>query len=94
MREPGRELVENAGQNGDRPSLAREEGSEVDRRKREELEQTRRFQEDEELYEEKERNQKITAKFRIARFRCSRKHRRPIEVERKKRWRRRPQSMH
>ena len=51
----------NASGDGDRPSLAREGDSEVDRRKREELQQPRRFQEDEELYEEKERNQNIIA---------------------------------
>ena len=52
----GPELMGNASGNGDRPSLAREGDSEVDRRKREELQQPRRPQEDEELYEEKGRN--------------------------------------
>ena len=59
----------NASGDGDRPSLAREGDSEVDRRKREKLQQPRRPQEDEELYEEKERNQKIIAKFGLPLFR-------------------------
>ena len=54
----GPEVVGNARGDGDRPSLAREGDSEVDRRKREKLQQPRRPQEDEELYEEKERNQR------------------------------------
>ena len=59
----GPEVVRNASGDGDRPSLAREGDSEVDRRKREKLQQPRRLQEDEELYEEKERNQKVISKF-------------------------------
>ena len=56
------ETSQNARRNGDRPSLAREGNSEVDRRRREELEQPRRFQEDEELYGEKEFSQKRFAR--------------------------------
>ena len=52
----------NARRNGDLPSLAREGNSEVDRRKREELEQPRKFQEDDELYEEKALGQKRFAR--------------------------------
>ena len=63
----------NASGDGNRPSLAREGDSEGDRRKREELQQPRRFQEDEELYEEKERNQKIIAKFWTAPLSMARK---------------------
>ena len=58
----GPELMGNASGDGDRPSLAREGDSEVERRKREELERPRRFQEDEELYEENEHNQKEFAR--------------------------------
>jgi len=46
--------------------LARGGDSEVDRRRREELEQPRRFQEDEELYGEKERSQKRFARKMVA----------------------------
>ena len=62
MLKPCHGVVGNASQNGDQPSLAREGNSEADRRKLEELEQPRRFQEDEELYEEKALNQKRFAR--------------------------------
>ena len=63
MRELGPDSVGNAEEVLGSSSLAREGDSKPDQRKHEELERPRRFQEDEELYAEKERNQKMPRRF-------------------------------